>query len=66
MRRNDRDQQDAVRGPKARANGDVLGKWCRCNLSANFLRFRALAFLGRLPSERVDGSAIQASEKPAQ
>ena len=37
-----------------------------CAAGANFLRFRALALLGHLPSERVDGSAIQASEKPEQ
>jgi hypothetical protein len=32
----------------------------------NFPRFRALALFGRLPSQRVDPSVIQASEKPAQ
>jgi hypothetical protein len=33
---------------------------------SSFPRFRALALLGRLPSQRMDGSVIQASEKPAQ
>ena len=33
---------------------------------AYYARFRALALLGRLPSARVDGGVMQASEKPAQ
>ena len=38
----------------------------RCAAAAHLPRFRALALLGRLPSQRVDRGIIQASEKPAQ
>ena len=38
----------------------------RCTLGAHLPRFPALALLGRLPSARVEGVVMQASEKPAQ
>ena len=38
----------------------------RRNRAPSSPRFRALAFLGRLSWERVDGFVMQASEKPAQ